>query len=565
MTHGSIGGYRILRRLGGGGMGEVFLARQQSAAGLGRAVVIKVVSERNASDREARARFLDEARLALQLRHRNICGVTHVGEADGRTFLVMDYVAGRDVRDVLAALQERGRRISPALAIYILKEILDALDYAHRMVDPRTGASLGIVHRDVSPSNVMISLEGEVQLIDFGMAMSSWKVERTAAGRVRGKVRYMSPEQARGEAVDARSDVFSAAIVGTELFAGLPFREQMSDRALLEVTQGGERSPLLDLIDEDVRALLDRALTADREPRARAGEVVRACEELLVARRDVVGPADVRTMMREIFPEELARQRERLAEVLDDGASPQGNTNEVIFFSRLEAAVNEPRSPREVTQIVRTRGATKPITTTEDATDLGGIKTRISDEPTLLAQDALPSSSTQPVHIGSDTRSRIMTLAAGAAAIIVVVVAVAWLARDESTALALVVDAGASPVAVVVVDAGAVDAPVVDAPVADAGAVDEPAIDEPAIDEPAVDQPAVDQPIATPKRVVKKYPPVSSMSLQQKLAALKSCGARTAGNACAKSLLARGAAHKSADETRLFLAEVDRCVVQCRR
>src|SRR5262249_31648981 len=148
----SFGGYRVLRRLGAGGMGEVFLARQESAAGLGRAVVIKTVHTQHAGDRESAARFLDEARLAIQLRHRNIWGVNQAGQSDdGSIFLVMDYVAGRDLRDVQRALSTKGLMMAPGAALFILKEILDALDYAHRIVDPQTGEPLGVVHRDVSP------------------------------------------------------------------------------------------------------------------------------------------------------------------------------------------------------------------------------------------------------------------------------------------------------------------------------------------------------------------------------------------------------------------------------
>ena len=153
----TIGPYRVIRRLAAGGMGEVFLARSL-AAGVARPCVVKTVHARHDDDDRARKRFLDEARLALQLSHKNICGVTHVGEHDGSLFMAMELVPGRDLRDVLKALHANGRRMTPALSLYLLREILYGLDYAHRACDVATGAPLQLVHRDLSPSNVMISV-----------------------------------------------------------------------------------------------------------------------------------------------------------------------------------------------------------------------------------------------------------------------------------------------------------------------------------------------------------------------------------------------------------------------
>jgi eukaryotic-like serine/threonine-protein kinase len=310
-----IGGYRIIQRLGAGGMGEVFLARAESAGGMARPCVIKTIHVRHDGDASARKRFLDEARVAIQLSHKNICGVTHVGEHDGGLFMAMDFVAGRDLRDLLRALFAKNRRMTPPLALYVLREMLDGLDYAHRAVDMATGQPLHLVHRDISPSNVMISIEGEVKLIDFGQALSTLKEERTAAGVVFGKAQYLSPEQARGEALDQRSDLYSLGVVATELLGGAPYYENVPREELMVHVQRGYRSPVLDTLDVDIRDMLLLALEPKRDMRTATAEQMRTrVERLLVKRQAVVGPSDLRRLLTEIFPGEIQRQRETLAE-----------------------------------------------------------------------------------------------------------------------------------------------------------------------------------------------------------------------------------------------------------
>ncbi|MBI1946491.1 MAG: serine/threonine protein kinase [Deltaproteobacteria bacterium] len=316
----TIGPYRVIRRLAAGGMGEVYLARSV-AAGVARPCVVKTIHARLDGDDSARKRFLDEARLALQLSHKNICGVTHVGEHDGGLFMAMDFVAGRDLRDVLRALHTSGRRMTPPLSLYLLREILDGLDYAHRACDVATGAPLMLVHRDLSPSNVMISVEGEVKIIDFGQALSTMKLERTAAGIVFGKLPYLSPEQARSEPLDHRSDLYSLAILATELLAGAPYYQGVPRERMTSLVQAGYRSPLLDVVDGPIRDMLQLALDPHRDARTASAEQMRTrVDRLLVQRQAVVGPSDLRHLLVELFPGEIERQRAVLAEA--SGSAP---------------------------------------------------------------------------------------------------------------------------------------------------------------------------------------------------------------------------------------------------
>ncbi len=536
-----IGGYSIIRRLGAGGMGEVFLARQEAAGGLGRAVVVKTVTSRLTGDREHAQRFLDEARLAIQLRHKNICGVSNVGAVDGNLFLVMDYVAGRDLRDILQALADRGLELAARAGLYVLREMLEGLDYAHRFADPRTGAALGIVHRDVSPSNVMVSVEGEVQIIDFGHALSTWKEERTDAGTLIGKVAYMSPEQARGEVVDAQSDVYSAGIVGTELLAGRRFYDSNDPAAVRDAARRGARSTALDEVDPAIRTVLEQMLAPDPQTRLSAGGAAREIDRLLVARGEVARAADLRALMKELFPDELARQRELVTAALD-GASETASAETVVLFSQLEAMSATAPSAGELTQRVRVR-----------------------------ARDTFTE------RLPERRPPRIAALAAGLVVVAAVVV-IAWAASRTQApdgpaagagagpvarrAAPSVVDAGAGADAYAGADAGADaddtatgDAPAGDAPADDAGGEGDALDADPTALElvaPSDDGPRARRPHHTHRRVLR--------TTRDKLQFLGKCKQR-----CAPTVVDnyKDFGALSVDEARGLAAELETCVKRC--
>lgn len=195
------GDYSLLHRLGRGGMGDVFLARAAGFLGIQKVCVLKTVRADMTRDAEYVARFIDEARIVVQLSQRNICPVFDMGKVGESYYLAMEHVAGRDLTTVLRRAAERARSVAPDVALYLVSEILDALDYAHRLTDPSSGAPLHLVHRDVSPHNIMVSYEGEAKLIDFGLAASTLKLEQTESGIVLGKLSYMAPEQARADQI----------------------------------------------------------------------------------------------------------------------------------------------------------------------------------------------------------------------------------------------------------------------------------------------------------------------------------------------------------------------------
>ncbi|MCK6506621.1 serine/threonine protein kinase, partial [Myxococcota bacterium] len=212
----AFGPYLLDRRVGAGGMAEVFAARRVHAAGVEQRVVIKRILPRLAGRPEQVALFLDEARVSAALCHPNIAQVHDFGEIDGAWFLSLEQVDGPDLRGLLRVLAEEGEQLPAQLALYVVHEVLSALEHAHGA--HLDGRPLGIVHRDVCPANVVVSRQGRVKLVDFGVACSA--LGGASRDAVHGHIAYMSPEQVSGQPVDPRSDLFSVGVLLHELLTG---------------------------------------------------------------------------------------------------------------------------------------------------------------------------------------------------------------------------------------------------------------------------------------------------------------------------------------------------------
>ena len=209
----TLGRYRLLERIGEGGMAEIFIAAAHGAEGFVRYFVVKRMHPHLARSRDAVNQFIDEGRLQSGLVHSNIVPVFDFGRVGEEYFLALEYIHGRDLeRLVRRHVEVFGRSLSVPVAFYIMHEVMDALAFAHARTD-QEGRNLAIVHRDVSPGNVLVSARGEVKLSDFGIAKAEGRMSKTEVGMIKGNVSFMSPEQARGETVDLRSDLFSAAVV----------------------------------------------------------------------------------------------------------------------------------------------------------------------------------------------------------------------------------------------------------------------------------------------------------------------------------------------------------------
>jgi len=313
------GAYALLSSFAQGGMGEVYLAKSGGVAGIDRLCVLKKLRSDVTQNDEYVRRFIDEARLVVQLNHAKICHVFDAGRVGREYFLAMEYVSGVNLRKLQNRSFSRSTSLPPEVVLYIARDFLEALDYAHRLAHPITGKPLKLVHRDVSPQNVMINYEGEVKLIDFGLAASELKEEQTESQVVMGKVAYMSPEQARGEDVCAKTDQFAAAVVTYELLAGERFYGDMSNYQIWQVVgKGTYLPPGLADFDNDLAALLKQALAPRRQDRfATCGDFVDAIDLYLAQTHPGNQQKKARQVMETLFDVDREAERRFLARFAD--------------------------------------------------------------------------------------------------------------------------------------------------------------------------------------------------------------------------------------------------------
>lgn len=218
-TFETLGKYILLEKIQTGGMAEIFLALKPGASGVSKFVAIKRILPQFVEQPEFIEMFKDEAKIAVNLSHANIVSIHEFGMDKGMFFIAMDFVEGRNIRQILNKMKKSGVSFSIEQVLFIAKEVAAGLDHAHRCIDANTGKPLNIIHRDMSPQNVMVSFEGEVKIVDFGIAKAETQIDSTRAGTLKGKFSYMSPEQAEGQPIDLRTDIFALGIVLWELLA----------------------------------------------------------------------------------------------------------------------------------------------------------------------------------------------------------------------------------------------------------------------------------------------------------------------------------------------------------
>jgi serine/threonine-protein kinase len=280
----TFGPYTLFEHIGKGGMAQIYLARAETELGATRLSVVKQILPAFADDPRFADMLIHEAKLAARLSHRRIVQVFDLGKENEQLYIAMEYVEGFDLNSLLRQCTERKIPLPAQHALGIVADVLEGLDYAHRR-DDESGKPLSIVHRDVSPSNVLISYEGEVKLCDFGIAAANDLVKEEQTEALKGKAGYMSPEHARGESIDARADVFAAGIILWELLAGRRLYRPKSEIPLVEQARAAEIPPLPDKGVPNHAALeiiVRRALAKDRDERyPSAGALLRDLEGYL--------------------------------------------------------------------------------------------------------------------------------------------------------------------------------------------------------------------------------------------------------------------------------------------
>jgi tRNA A-37 threonylcarbamoyl transferase component Bud32 len=302
----TFGKYRLLEPVASGGMAEVWRAEAPGAEGFVKEVALKLIR----GDHDARGdfvrMFVQEARLASRLSHANVVQVFDFDQVDGRYYIAMELVRGRTLREVIDRCREQGFRLGLARAVHVCAEVARALAYAHRLEEG--GVQAGLVHRDVSPQNVLVSFEGEVKLTDFGIARALGASEVTAPGTVKGKLAYMAPEQARGEPVDGRADVFALGVVLWELCAGRRLFARDTDASTLAALLSQEPLSPPSAWNEEVPARLDEVTLAalERDPRLRTPSADAFAEALAALRLELAErheDLDLRALMRRLWPD----------------------------------------------------------------------------------------------------------------------------------------------------------------------------------------------------------------------------------------------------------------------
>jgi serine/threonine-protein kinase len=325
------GRYQLLKKLAVGGMGQVYLARQKalSISGFEKLVVVKVLLPHLNGEQDFINMFFDEARIAALLNHPNIAQIYDLGEVQGTYFIAMEYVHGENLRQVAVdAVDKLGKTGMPlALKCRVIADAAAALDFAHRARSP-AGQPLGLIHRDVSPQNVIVGFSGAVKLIDFGVAKASGKLARTATGVIKGKYAYMSPEQARGEELDSRSDIFGLGTVFHELLTNERLFKHDQDIDTLRAVVG-LKIPLPSTMVKGLPKALDpivmKALERDRNKRYQtAGELQLALDEFLVKQRLPATSAHLSAFMVDLYPD-LAAQDALRSETTESNSEALGD------------------------------------------------------------------------------------------------------------------------------------------------------------------------------------------------------------------------------------------------
>ena len=417
-----LGKYQLIAEIARGGMGVVYLAMVQGPGGFNKLVVVKELKPELVEEPAFLTMFLDEARLAARLSHPNIVQTNEVGNDGDRYFMAMDYLDGRGLDQIRRRSKVAGFGLSVPMHLRVVCDMLAGLDYAHKMTD-FDGSPLNIVHRDVSPQNVFVTFDGQVKLLDFGIAKASDSMYETHAGVVKGKVSYMSPEQGRGWKVDARADVFSAGVMLWEALTGKRMREGKNEQEKLwalvsnEIPRASEIKPW---VPPELDEICARAMAWNRDERyASAGAMQQDLERYLISTGMNVTAREVGACVSELFREDRANTN---AVIEAHIARLRGGTvrEKLPIIDVASRSVGSPTPSGE-------RALTRPPFDPENVTSPDTPSARMADEGTPLSSEPR-----RPIQPRRDLRPVIITAVAGVVVGIVVIFLVARLTHDAS-------------------------------------------------------------------------------------------------------------------------------------
>ncbi len=314
------GKYFLLDKLATGGMAEVFKAKTFGVRGFERLLVIKQILPHLTKDREFVEMFVDEAKISVELSHANIVQVFDLGKIGNNYFIAMEYIEGKDLRALLKKSLKAKKPLPLSHPPYIAIEVLKGLEYAHKKKDAKSGDPLGIIHRDISPQNIMISYDGEVKIVDFGIAKAERRLNETQAGVLKGKFGYMSPEQAMGYEVDPRTDIFSCGILLFEMLTGRRLFMGENDLETLELIREADIPPITKYnpdVPTELEEIIYRALQRDADDRfADARSMQLELTKFMFHYNADFTSADLAATLKSVFDKEIHAERVRLQQAL---------------------------------------------------------------------------------------------------------------------------------------------------------------------------------------------------------------------------------------------------------
>ncbi|WP_233261970.1 serine/threonine-protein kinase [Vitiosangium sp. GDMCC 1.1324] len=369
MNNQQLGRYELLGELGHGGMAKVYRARVAGPKGFQKTLVVKCILPHLADEPQFVEMFLSEATLAAQLNHPNIVQIFDFGEAEGTYFLAMEYIDGPNLRAVMRRTHAMGRPLPLPLCARLVSAVCEGLAYAHEFVEPSTGECLQLIHRDVSPDNILLARTGAVKVVDFGIAKATNQVHQTRVGTLKGKVPYMAPEQLRNEPPDLRIDIYALGVVLYELVAGRKPFEASSEVALINAILHEPITPLSARrpeVPEPLQRIVERALAKDREVRYSSCRELQAdLESYLLGCGQTVGPIHLAELVAQLSPTSGVQPS-------PGGSAPGSGARRLSVSptSRPVPTVPPPPPPSEATQ-----AELLPISQVMDAPSQGPART----------------------------------------------------------------------------------------------------------------------------------------------------------------------------------------------
>jgi serine/threonine-protein kinase len=356
------GKYFLLDRIGEGGMAEIFRARMATPESNGRFIVIKRIQGAFSNNQEFVQMFRAEVQVTMRFSHPNIVQLYESGEDSGQHYIAMELVEGRNLRQVLSKISQKQQRIPIPASAFIIEQAAAGLNYAHQFKDRITGEPLNLVHRDVSPQNILVSYDGNIKVIDFGIAKAATNGEATRAGVIKGKLSYLSPEQVMGDVLDGRSDIFALGIVLWELLTGKRLFVADGDNEfqvlkMIESCNSYVKPPSTynPEISKDLDAVVMQALARDPKKRFQNGdEMGRALRKLLAVEYSDFGPSDLSIFVKKLFHDLIVEDRKQLQQLNSraDELIALGTPAKVEPVEAVASPTAQPKeTPKEQTRV----------------------------------------------------------------------------------------------------------------------------------------------------------------------------------------------------------------------